>query len=167
MSTLKVPVTTADHILGNINAPYTLLEYGDYECSYCALAYPIVKEVYEHFGNQLRFVYRNFPLSNIHPYAEAASETAEFAAEYGKFWEMYDLIYENNDSLSKFLLLELATNLDLPVVKLEEALEKKLYDLHSGIISGVNGTPTFFINGSRYDGANNFEELVEAIEVSL
>ncbi len=98
MSTLKVPVGTADHIQGDENAALTLVEYGDYECPHCGHAYPIVKRVQKHFGKRLRFVFRNFPLNEIHPHAESAAETAEFAGAHGKFWEMHDLLFESVNS---------------------------------------------------------------------
>jgi protein-disulfide isomerase len=171
MPTLKIPVTTADHIRGDINAPYTLVEYGDYECSYCALAHPVVQQVHSYFGDQLRFVYRNFPLREAHPHAEIAAETAEFAAQFDKFWEMHDLIYENNSNLSKELLIELARRIGgLPVGELKDVFAIRPYqpkirgDFQGGIMSGVNGTPTFFINGYRYNGAPEVDELIEAIE---
>src|ERR1700731_1391954 len=99
MSTLKISVTADDHIQGDINAPITLVEYGDYECGYCGLAYPIVKRIQNHFGKRLRFVFRNFPLSESHPHAGIAAMTAEFAARHQKFWEMHDLLYENQQFL--------------------------------------------------------------------
>src|SRR2546421_10571611 len=100
MSLLKVPVSLNDHIQGDENALVTLVEYGDYECPYCGRAYPVVKTVQKHFGPQLRFVFRNFPLTQIHPLAEPAAEAAEFAGSRGRFWEMHDGIYENQERLS-------------------------------------------------------------------
>jgi protein-disulfide isomerase len=170
MPTLKIPVTMADHIRGHFDAPYTLVEYGDYECSYCALAHPVVQQVQTYFGDRLRFVYRNFPLREAHPHAEIAAETAEFAAQFDQFWEMHDLIYQNNSNLSKELLIELARRLGLPVGELKDVFAIKPYqskirsDFQGGVISGVNGTPTFFINGYRYNGAPEVDELIDAIE---
>ena len=114
MATLKVPVTQRDHIRGPANAPVTLVEYGDYECPYCGLAHPIVNAVQAHFPQQLRFVFRHFPLNQAHPNAEAAAETAEFAAAHGQFWEMHDAIYDNQDQLGLPLLFALAGALGLP-----------------------------------------------------
>src|SRR5271163_1967267 len=99
MAMLKVPVTADDHIQGDPDAPIILVEYGDYQCPHCGHAYPIVKRVQKHFGKRLGFVFRNFPLSEIHPYAESAAEAAEFAAVQGRFWEMHDGIFENQDTL--------------------------------------------------------------------
>src|SRR5580658_9044577 len=110
---LKVPVSASDHIQGDKNAPVILVEYGDYECPHCGAAYPIVKRVQKHFGKRLRFVFRNFPLSEMHPNAEAAAETAEFAAANGRFWEMHDLLFENQERLGRPLFTQLAKELEL------------------------------------------------------
>jgi protein-disulfide isomerase len=169
MPILKVPVTTEDHVQGEENAWVTLVEYGDYECPFCGNAYPVVKKLQKHFDKQLRFVFRNFPLSQVHPYAEAAAETAEFAAANGHFWQMHDLIYENQSRLGIPLLLELTEQIGLSVRELELAIEKKTFkpkvqkDFLGGLRSGVNGTPTFFINEHRYNGAFDFESLAAGI----
>lgn len=159
MASLKVPVTTQDHIQGHEQAPITLVQYGDYQCPGCRAAYPIIKGIQKRFGDGLRFVFRNFPLKELHPFAELAAEAAEFAAEYKKFWEMHDLIYENQPQLGLPLLLELAQVEQLPVAEFEKALAQKAYepkikhDFLGGIRSGVNGTPTFFINNERFNGS--------------
>ena len=169
MAKLKVPVGPEDHAQGPAGAPVTLVEYGDYECPHCGRAYPIIKALQKSFGKQLRFAFRNFPLQEIHPYAEAAAETAEFAATHGKFWEMHDLIFENQNSLSEQMLGELAQRLTLDRQALREALESGTFaervrrDFSGGVRSGVNGTPTFFINGQRYDGDFELETLRHAI----
>jgi protein-disulfide isomerase len=173
MATLKTPITPEDHIQGPENAAATLVEYGDYECPYCGRAYPIVKRVQKHFGKGLRFVFRNFPLSNMHPQAESAAETAEFAGAHGKFWEMHDGLFENQERLGGPLYLELAQAMSLSAEQLQQALEEGKYqkrvraDFSTGVRSGVNGTPTFFINGKRHDGPFDFESLVLAIEQEL
>jgi protein-disulfide isomerase len=162
-----------DHIEGPDTASVTLVEYGDYECSHCGRAYSIVKALQKRFGKQLRFVFRNFPLREIHPYAEAAAETAEFAATHGKFWEMHDLIFENQNSLSEQMLGELAQRLTLDRQALREALgsgafaERVQRDFSSGVRSGVNGTPTFFINGQRHDGDFELETLLQVINKAV
>jgi len=167
---LKVPVTADDHIQGDPDAPIILVEYGDYQCPHCGHAYPIVKRVQKHFGKRLGFVFRNFPLSEIHPYAESAAEAAEFAAVQGRFWEMHDGIFENQDTLGLPILLSLAEKTRLSAKSLEGALTSGEYaarvkkDFLGGVRSGVNGTPTFFINGHRHDGPFEFEYLVAAIE---
>ena len=173
MSTLKVAVSPADHIQGDEHAGCTLVEYGDYECPHCGHAYPIVKLIQKHFGKRLRFVFRNFPLNESHPHAESAAESAEFAGAHGKFWEMHDLLFENQDRLSGDLYLELAQQLQLAPEDLQRALEEGKYrarvraDFTGGVRSGVNGTPTFFINGQRHDGPFEYEDLMGAIEEAL
>jgi protein-disulfide isomerase len=170
MSELKVPVTSSDHIEGDEKASITLLEYGDYECPHCGTAYPIVKRVQKHFGKQLRFVFRNFPLVQAHPHAQSAAEAAEFAAAHGKFWEMHDAIYENQRRLNTEVLLELAEGLGLPRQDLAKALKSQQYgdkvraDFMGGVRSGVNGTPTFFINNYRHDGPFDYEDLIAGIK---
>ena len=173
MSILQVPVTSADHIQGDPHAHVTLVEYGDYECPACGLAYPIVKAVQKHFGKRLRFVFRNFPLTQIHPQAESAAETAEFAGAHERFWEMHDELYENQDTLGLAAYLALAKDLGLPEKALGEALQKHTFkprvrsDFMGGLKGGVNGTPTFFINGRRHDAAYDFDELIAAIDAEL
>jgi protein-disulfide isomerase len=170
MSKLSIPVSDKDHRQGEPDAPCTLVEYGDYQCPSCGNAYPIVKRVQKHFGKRLLFVFRNFPLSEMHPYAEPAAETAEFAGAHHKFWEMHDLLYENQDLLDDALLFQLTEQLQLDPEKLRQALASKEFeprvraDFRGGVRSGVNGTPTFFINGQRHDGAYDYASLVEAIE---
>lgn len=172
MPQLKVPVRSSDHIQGEENAPITLVEYGDYQCPHCGAAYPIVKRVQKHFGKRLCFVFRNFPLVEAHPMAQSAAETAEFAAAHGKFWEMHDAIFENQASLSVEFLPELAEGMSLSGEALVRSLRGREYaekvrsDFMGGVRSGVNGTPTFFINGYRHDAAFDYEDLVEGIEAS-
>ena len=170
MAKLKIPVGPTDHAEGPADAPVTLVEYGDYECPHCGHAYPIVKALQKRFGKQLRFVFRNFPLREMHPHAEAAAESAEFAGTHSKFWEMHDLIYENQQALSDRLLPALAQRLKLDVKALAAALQSGEFadrvqkDFAGGVRSGVNGTPTFFINGQRHDVDFELETLVEAIK---
>ena len=173
MSTLKIPVWLADHIQGDENATLTLVEYGDYECPHCGHAYPIVKRVQKHFGKLLRFVFRNFPLGEMHPHAEFAAETAEFAGTHGKFWEMHDLLFESQNRLAGKLFQELAKRLKLASADLLTALETREFlarvraDFAGGVRSGVNGTPTFFMNGQRHDAPFEYADLVAAIEAVL
>jgi protein-disulfide isomerase len=173
MTTLKVPVGPADHIQGDSGAVCTLVEYGDYECPYCGSAYPIVKRIQKHFGKRLRFVFRNFPLAEAHPHAESAAESAEFAGAHHKFWEMHDALYENQDRLGGALYLELAKELKLSPADLRASLEKREFlpkvraDFSGGARSGVNGTPTFYINGHRHDASFDYPELVAAIEATI
>jgi protein-disulfide isomerase len=173
MSELKVPVSAEDHIRGPARAPVTLVEYGDYECGHCGAAHPIVQQVQKHFGKELRFVFRHFPLSQVHPLAETAAESAEFVGENGRFWEMHDNIYENQDRLGIPLLFALAETLGFSAERLREALAdgrfapKVRKDFIGGVRSGVNGTPTFFINNARHDGSYAFEDLAAAVEMHL
>jgi protein-disulfide isomerase len=173
MATLKVPVTEQDHVQGSADAPVTLVEYGDYECPHCAHAHPIVKRLQKHFGVQLRFVFRNFPLKEVHPNAESAAESAEFAGAHARFWEMHDGIFANQSALGLPLLIELAEALELSVAGLRQALETQQFnarvreDFRGGVRSGVNGTPTFFVNGQRHDGPFEFADLVEAVELRI
>ena len=161
-----------DHIQGPADAPVTLVEYGDYECPYCGAAYPIIKEVQSRMGDRLRFVFRNFPISTSHPHAEQAAEAAEAAASQGKFWEMHDLLYENQEHLDDADLHRYADQLGLDVGVFDEELAEHVHaervreDFMSGVRSGVNGTPTFYINGARHDGGYQLDELLAALEDS-
>jgi protein-disulfide isomerase len=173
MTELKVPIGPGDHIQGGEDAQCTLVEYGDYECPHCGAAYPIVQRLQKHFGHRLRFVYRNFPLSQMHPHAESAAETAEFAAGKGRFWEMHDLLFENQTQLGPGLYANLCEQLSLDAKELHEALSGKVYQAHvrsdftGGVRSGVNGTPTFFIDGERYDDSFDYPTFVGAINAVL
>jgi protein-disulfide isomerase len=173
MAMLKVPIASTDHVQGDEKAPITLVEYGDYQCPHCGHAYPIIKQVQRRFGERLRFVYRNFPLNEIHPNAESAAESAEFAAAHARFWEMHDAIFENQQALGLSLFAELAQSLGLSQADLRNALANREYaekvreDFIGGVRSGVNGTPTFFINGRRHDGPFEFDDLVEAIKATF
>lgn len=173
MAELKIPVSERDHVQGDPQARITLVEYGDYQCPHCARADPIVKQLQKHFGADLCFVFRNFPLNEVHPFAESAAETAEFAAAFECFWEMHDAIFENQENLGADLLLELAQALGLSQAELRRALTTHQYtprvreDFLGGARSGVNGTPSFFINGHRHDGSFEFDELSSAIQATL
>jgi protein-disulfide isomerase len=170
MNNLSIAVSAEDHVQGDLAAEINLVEYGDYQCPYCGQAYPIVKKLQKHFGSRLSFVFRNFPLSQMHPWAETAAEVAEFAGAHGKFWEMHDLLYEYQESLGDALIVQLAEALDLSFLQLQTALAEQTYrarvraDFAGGVRSGVNGTPTFFINGRRHDGPFDFNSLSNAIE---
>jgi protein-disulfide isomerase len=170
---LKVPVTPHDHRLGPDDALVTLVEYGDYECPACGMAYPVTKMLIGLFQDRLRFVFRHFPLAEVHPNAEAAAETAEFAAAHGRFWKMHDGLYENQAQLGLPLFLELAEALGLSPDELADALASGRYrpkvreDFMGGVRSGVNGTPTFFINGRRHDGSFSYKTLAASIAAQL
>jgi protein-disulfide isomerase len=167
---LVLPVGPRDHIRGPVEAPVTLVEYGDYQCPYCGEAHPIVKSLLDLEPNAIRFVFRHFPITSIHPYAEIAAEAAEAAGAQGKFWQMHDWIYEHQETIAPDDLLAAAAVLDLDVNIFAADMtahrhEKKIReDFMSGVRSGVNGTPTFFINGVRHDGGYQLEDLLAAIE---
>jgi len=156
---LTPPVSERDHIAGPDDAPVTLVEYGDYECPYCGMAHPVVKRAQRELGKQLRFVFRNFPLAEAHPHAQIAAQAAEAAGAQGRFWEMHDMIFEHQDALEVKDLLGYAASLGLDAEQIARDLEAGTYvkrvkeDFRSGVKSGVNGTPTFFVNGARYDGS--------------
>lgn len=161
--TLNVPVSEKDHIQGSPKASITLVEYGDYQCPYCGEAYPIVKQLQKHFGKDLRFVFRNFPLTQIHQYAFSAAEAAEIADEYGKFWEMHDKLFENQDALDIANLVDYAKELGIDSLEFSKKLiakeksERVQSDFMSGVESNVNGTPCFFVNNIKYEGNWDYE----------
>lgn len=166
---LKPPVSNTDHAQGNLNADLVIVEYGDYQCPYCGAAYPILKDLITQFGSQIKFAFRNFPLSEMHEYARAAALAAEAAALQNKFWEMHDAIYENQRNLTEHLLSELAVELKLDIPQFKRDLESSQLkdkideDFASGIVSGVNGTPSFYVNGKKFDGsAEDLFQLVIA-----
>lgn len=167
--TLTIPVGPDDHRQGPANAPVTLVEYGDYECPYCGEAYPIVKALVRDRGDRVQFVFRNFPIATMHPNAELAAEAAEAAGAQGHFWPMHDLLYEHQQSLGPDQVLALAAQLDLDMGRFEEDLTQRHFrdrvqaDFMGGVRSGVNGTPSFFINGTRFDGDWTGDGLAQAI----
>jgi protein-disulfide isomerase len=168
---LTVPVADdRDHVQGPADAAVTLLEYGDYECPFCGAAYPIVKQVQETMGERLRFVFRNFPITTAHPHAEQAAEAAEAAAAQGQFWPMHDLLYENQRHLETDDLIAYASRLGLDVPRFQRELADHVHaarvreDFMSGVRSGVNGTPTFYIDGERYEGSYDAEPLLDALK---
>jgi protein-disulfide isomerase len=166
---LTVPVTTRDHIQGPDTAPVTLVEYADYECPYSARAYPAVKALQRELGDQLRFVYRNYPLRDIHPHAQHAAEAAEAAAHQGRFWAMHDVLFEHRRALEDEHLREYAEELGLDMDRFEQDMAEHRFaarieeDIQGGAASGVPGTPTFFINGVRYEGKTDPESLLSTI----
>lgn len=170
---LVLPVGAHDHIQGSADAPVTLVEYGDFECPYCRQAYPIVKEIRERLGPRLRFVFRNFPLTKVHLHAEHAAEAAEAAAAQDAFWQMHDRLFERQFALEDHNLIEYAQELGLDADRVAGALAARTYkarvrdDFMSGVRSGVNGTPTFFINGVRHDQSWALDSLMAAIERAI
>ena len=173
MANLRTPITKSDHVRGPESAPITLVEYGDYECPHCALAHPIVDRVQVYFSGRMRFVFRHFPMTEVHPHAEIAAESAEFAGAAGLFWDMHDALFANQSRLSLPTIFLIAEQLGLTETALRNALETGQYrnkvrsDFMGGIRSGVNGTPTFFINGVRHDGSYDYASLVAGIQMRL
>ncbi len=169
MSKLAVPVSAKDHIEGSADAPVTLVEYGDFQCPSCGQAAPIVKKLQTHFGDKLRFVFRNFPLE-MHPWAEHAAEGAEFPGAHNKFWEMHDAMFKHQSNLADTALVKMVKELGLPADELSKALADGKYgakvkaDFDGGVKSGVTGTPMFYLNGQRYDDSYDYDTIAAAIE---
>ena len=169
---LEIPVSPdRDHIEGSVSAALTLVEYGDYQCPYCGAAYPEVKKVQKELGSELRFVFRNFPLTNMHEHAMNAAETAEAASAQGKFWPMHDFLYEHQATLGDTsVALGYAKKLGLDTQKFEREIAQHMYqkrikdDFMGGVRSGVNGTPTFYVNGVRHDEDAIAKALIEALK---
>ena len=170
---LTLPVGERDHVQGPADAPVTLVEYGDFECPHCGRAHPIVKQVQKRLGKSLRFVFRNFPLREAHPHAQHAAEAAEAAAAHGKYWEMHDMLLENQWALEDDDLVAYAKSLRIDAKAFEQELRGHVHkarvkeDFTSGVRSGVNGTPTFFINGVRFDGSWDADGLTEALKAAM
>ena len=169
MSTLRNPVNAGDHLLGNPAAPIQLVEYGDYQCPYCAQAYPVVKELARRHGDQLAIVFRHFPLTEAHPEAFNAAVVAEFAGSLGQFWAAHDALYDNQDQLGAALYGEIVASLNQNAQQFQQAVERGTFeqrirhDMEGGLRSGVNGTPCFFLNGQRYDVAGSFDSLLDVV----
>jgi protein-disulfide isomerase len=170
---LTEPIAGRDHLQGPETAPVTLLEYGDFECPYCGQAHLVVKELQRQFGDQLRFAFRHFPLAMAHPHAQHAAEAAEAAGGQGRFWEMHDVLYENQHALEDADLARYAAALGLDLDAFIDDLTRHTHaprvreDFMIGAHAGVNGTPTFFINGQRHNSAFDFDTLSEAIESAM
>jgi protein-disulfide isomerase len=172
MSALTPPVSEHDHIQGSLDAPVTMVEYGDYECVHCKAAFPNVKALQTEFGGDLCLVYRHFPLAHIHPHAESAAESAEAAAAQGRFWDMHDTLFRNSPALETPELLAYAAQLGLDLSFFESELSTHKYasrvrqDIGSGLLSGVKATPAFFVNGLRHEGGYDLAALVQALQVA-
>jgi protein-disulfide isomerase len=165
---LTLPVSGRDHILGSPGATRTLVEYGDYECPFCAAAHPVVKHLLRIAGDEITFAYRHFPLTQVHPHAEPAAEAAEAAGSQGSFWKMHDLLFESR-RLGPRDLLGHASAIGLDVERFAAELDAHTHrprvreDFLSGVRSGVNGTPTFFVNGIRHNGGGDPDSLSRAL----
>jgi protein-disulfide isomerase len=171
MSTkLKNAINASDHILGTETAPIELVEYGDYQCPSCANSYVVVNKLLREMPQSVVFVFRNFPLTDMHPDAFDAALAAEAAALQNKYWEMYDLLYQNQDQLSPYRLNEYAKEIGLDMGRFNRDIQSKALsskiegDIESGLKSGVNGTPTFYINGEKYEGDWENDEMIDYIK---
>jgi protein-disulfide isomerase len=172
MSHLKPDVGPADHAQGPLDAPLVLVEYGDFQCPYCGEQYPEIKAVQEAMGHDLCFVFRHFPLVEAHPNAEHAAELTEAADTIGKFWEMHDRLYEHQSALDDHSLAAHAKALGLDASLFQTVLDEEYegrvrHDFLTGVRSGVNGTPSLFINGERYDGPRDAASLIELLQAML
>lgn len=173
MTLTTLIVTDTDHVFGSPDATLEVIEYGDYECPYCGRAYPMLKNIQEKLGKEMRFVFRNFPLKKIHPHSFAASMATEAAALQGKFWEMHDSVFENQQSLSDEKILELAQTIGLDMKRFKvdilrsELAEKVEKDFKDGIRIGVNRTPSFFANGKKYEGNLEERNILQFLEDQL
>ncbi len=169
MTQLRTRIGPEDHVDGPRDAPIQLLEYGDYECPYCGRAYPEVEQVRRALAGRLLFAYRHFPLAQIHPRATLAAEAAEAAGAQGRFWEMHGVLFENQNALEPSDLVAYADGMGLDLDRFTDDLDNHRFlervrrDFMSGVRSGVNGTPTFFINGHRHEGAFDADALVDAL----
>jgi protein-disulfide isomerase len=168
LNQLNTAVSAADHSQGDTGSAVTIVEYGDFECPDCSDAHLVIEQIKKKFGQQVRFVFRNFPLLEIHRYAMAAAMAAEAAGRQKYYWEMYDLLFEHQDQMDEEIFIRLARQLSLNLPQFVQdtqsaALQHKIAaDFDSGIKSGVNGTPTFFVNGKKFDGgADNLLEMLE------
>ena len=166
-------VTADDHVLGPADAPVTLVEYGDYECPFCRGAFRDVHRLLDRYPGKIRFVFRNFPLAQVHPHAEMAAEAAEAAAAQGKFWDMYELLLKDTSALDLDSLLGYADRLGLDVARFRNELMGNVYaerisrDIDEGMRNGVNQTPKFYVNGQRIDGKFPMEGLVDAVREAV
>ena len=170
IKSLTLPDPERDHILGSADESIKLLEYGDYECPSCGDAHLIVKEIKRRLGDDLLFAFRNFPLANIHPHAEHAAEAAEAAGAQGNFWGMHDRLFENQGALEDQDIAGYAAELGIDAPQLIRKVVSSAYaprireDFKSGVRADVNGTPTFFINGERYEGAFDLRHFLDALQ---
>jgi protein-disulfide isomerase len=167
---LTVPVNENDHVLGPDNAPVTLVEYGDFECPHCGRAAPVIEGIQRYMADSMRFVFRHFPLGEAHPHAQHAAEASEAAGAQGKFWEMHHLLFMHAGNLDDESLFGYMSRIAVDVTRAKRELAEGTYtkkvrdDFRGGVRSGVNGTPTFYINGFRYDGNwSNTNEFMQVL----
>jgi protein-disulfide isomerase len=165
LSRLLLPIRLSDHVHGSEDVPYTLVEYGDYECPDCGRLYVILRDLQKDLGSRLRIVFRQYPLSGVHPHAQQAAEAAEAAGAQGKFWEMHTLLFERQQALRTKDLIRYAEQLNVDVERFRQELKNETYkervraDFIAGVQNGVHGTPGLFLNGVRYEGEWDEESL--------
>jgi protein-disulfide isomerase len=170
---LRVPVASVDHVLGPEHARVTVVEYGDFECPNCKQAAPALKLLLKHFAGQVRIVFRHFPLEEVHPHALAAAEAAETAAAQGKFWEMHDLLFENQRHLKAANLRTYAEQLQLDMARYTAEMDDEIYrqrvreHIEGGRRSGVRSTPGIFVNGVIQDVSFGMQSLFDAVQATL
>jgi protein-disulfide isomerase len=170
MNTLTTPINKRDHVRGSPDAPVILAEYGDFECPYCGAAYRVVKKLEKDLADTLAVVFRQFPLVNVHPHAQLAAEAAEAAGAQGRFWEMHDVLFEHQDALAPADLMKYAAALHLDLKRFANDLSGHAFlskiedDMRGGLQSGVNGTPTFFVNGVLHQGGHDEASLRASIQ---
>ncbi|MCW2725540.1 MAG: hypothetical protein JWN35_2461 [Frankiales bacterium] len=172
---LAMPVDPRrDHIQGSLEAPVVMVEYGDFQCPFCGAAHPVVKALQATMGEEMAFVFRHFPLVQVHPMAEPAAEAAEAAGAQGSFWPMHDLLFTHQEELSAPTLLQCAAaagvpDLDRFVMELSERTwaPRVREDFESGVRSGVNGTPSFFLNGRRHEGSYDYPTMLAALRAEV
>ena len=166
----KTQIMPDDWIRGDVEAPVTILEYGDFECPYCGMAYPVLEALIVDYPDMNRLVFRNFPITTAHPHAALAAEAAETAGAQGKFWEMHDMLFTNQDRLEPGDLRDYAQEIGLHMARFDQEMRSHAHqdevrrDFRRGIQDGVNGTPTIFLNGLRYDGPRDYRSLLSVIE---
>lgn len=165
--------TSDDPVRGNMKAQVSIVEFSDFECPYCREEYPIIKQLLAAYGAQIRFQYRDFPITEAHPHAQSAAEAAECASAQSKFWEYHDLLFEHQDSLTREDLGRYARDTGLNLKLFNQCIDGRtkadevIEDFNDGRAMGVNGTPTFFINGAKYAGVFSFEELSSIVDSLL
>jgi protein-disulfide isomerase len=170
---LSMPISDRDHIRGASNPALTLVKYGDFECTLSGRAFQLIKKLLEKYPDTIQFVFRPYPLRQLHAHAQHAAEAAEAAGAQGKYWEMHDLLYQHQSALEDQDLSEYAKELGLDMQRFSQEMEQHTYAgvvreaYRSGIRSGVVGTPSFFINGRRYEDSWNIASLPEAVEKAL
>ncbi len=162
-----------EHFLGSANAKVVMVEYSDFQCPACGAAEPTVQEIISAYGNKIKFVYRHFPLTNIHPNAQKAAESSECASAQGKFWEMHSKLFENQKALKISDLKTYAQQIGLNTTAFNQCLDSGIAasavkaDFNEGIAEGVRATPTFFINGRKIEGVVPFDEFKTVIDQEL